>query len=749
MAIQTLRMGSHEASEHKRAIEPAMFRMGEEVSPDAFEGARSTWRGKPDSSLVVFASSLPPPNRGAYTLGRLRRRRPRTVNRPLIHIDRESCLQLERSMSREWLETDGRGGFASSSILMCPTRRYHGLLVTPPPGSVKRHVFLSRFEETFHGGGKTFSISMARYPGLWSPPGHQGIESFELVPFPSWHYVFGNATIERELLLVRGEAIVLVRYRVNGQQNDVELRLRPLLPCREADALTFENQGLDKRTERPVCPELNGDFGGGIRCQPYASLPPVSITVSGNAHFEADPVWYKSLEYTADIARGYDGHEDQWSPGVIHVALEAGADVIVSATIGEAVRDPAALWKKESASRRAALIGSQPGLRGVLSIAADDFVYRAPEHRTTGGRIGVIAGYPWFGEWGRDTFISLPGLLLSRGRVAECGQALEGALAYLKRGLMPNIFGANRDDSDYGSADASLWFVRAVRLYERAAGEGSGVARRFVPALTEIAESYMSGTDLGLRADEAGLLHAGRADLNATWMDARTSHGPVTPRDGCAVEINALWCFLLEYLEDIARRTGDASAAREWGQLERRASTAFLERFWLPNERYLADVWKDGLPDKSVRPNMVIAAALEFSPLSRSQRADVVECAESQLVTPFGLRTLEPRDPAYVGRYGGGPEERDRAYHQGTVWPWLIGFYCEAWLRAKGRRRDSVEHLRELLDRFAEKITGQGLNHISEVMDGDPPHRPGGTIAQAWNTGEILRAYALLEERSQ
>ena len=647
----------------------------------------------------------------------------------LMHVDREDLLVLGRSLTREWLETDGRGGYASSSVLMCATRRYHGLLVAPPPGSARRHVFLSRFEETFHGGGKSFAISLARYPGHWGPHGHQGLEAFDLRPNPCWTYVFGRARLEREVLMAKGEHTVLVRYRVTGQQNPVELHLRPLLACRDAHHLTHENLAADTRATR---------IEGGVSARPYGALPVVSITLSTRARFEADPVWYKRVEYQSDLARGYDGHEDNLSPGWFEVPIASGVDVYVAATIGPPVRDPAALWAREKSARAKVLEGFEPGVRDLLAATADDFLYR-----TEKGRLGVIAGYPWFGEWGRDAYISLPGLLLARDRVDECRQALEGALAFVRDGLLPNVFGAGVADSAYNSVDASLWFSRAVRLYDLAAGDGAG--RRFRGALEDIAGRYLAGTDLCRGDPESGLLRAGDPRSNVTWMDAMTADGPVTPRDGFAVEINALWCFLLAYLEELARRDGDDRAARGWGSLKRRAGASFVERFWLPEEKHLADVWKDGVADASVRPNMVIAASLEWSPLSRGMRTDVVRRATATLLTPFGLRTLEPHHPAYRGRYGGALEARDAAYHQGTVWPWLIGPYCEAYLRAYGPRPRRLEILRDLLDGFAAQLSQQGLLHVSEVLDGDPPHRPGGTFAQAWNSAEILRAYRLLE----
>jgi predicted glycogen debranching enzyme len=669
---------------------------------------------------------------------------PVTEKSSLLHFDRETLLRLDLSTAREWLETDGRGGYASSTVLQCPTRRQHGLLVAPAGpldgggGLGKRHVFLSRFEETLHGGGKSVPISMARYPGVWAPHGHQTIASFDLRPWPSSLHLFGSARIERDVLLAKSRRAVLVRYCVSGQRNKVELALRPLLAFREADALTFENLALDPRAER---------IAGGVRCRPYASLPAIHLTVGGSVpRFAADPVWYRRIEYTADLARGYDGHEDQFSPGELRLPLESGVEIVVAASIDEPVGAPLELWARESAARleRVESLGplSDDPERGraAARLVADDFLFRARD-----GRLSVLAGFPWFGEWGRDAFLALPGLLLARGRVAECREALEGVLPWLRRGLLPNVFRTEPADSDYGSADASLWFARAVRLLELASGPGNDVARRFLPALAGIASSYATGTDLGIALDEGGLVRAGSEQRNVTWMDARTSTGPVTPRDGCAVEIEALWCFLLAYLEDACARLGQAPRAAEWRKRKERANTTFLERFWLP-EGYLADAWKAGEVAREIRPNMVIAAALEWSPLAREQREQIVLAAETQLLVPCGLRTLEPRDPRYRGHYGGSPEQRDAAYHQGTAWPWLVGFHVEAYLRARGVAPRRLEHVRAILRGFDAQLETEGLLHVSEVFDGDPPHRPGGTIAQAWNTAEILRAWKLVED---
>ena len=669
-----------------------------------------------------MSSTLPPPTAPAGPA--------------LLRIGREELLRLEHALSREWLETDGLGGCATSTLLMCPTRRYHGLLAAVPPGHVDRHLFLSRFEETLHAPGKEFPLSMARYPGLWAPRGHRSMTSFELVPYPRASFHIGLAEPCRELLMVHGQPTVLTRYTLRGERSGLELRLRPLLPCRRSDRLTFENLALNPRIER---------IPGGIQCRPYPELPAIHITltVDGDpqaARFDADPLWYRQIEYQQDLHRGYDGHEDQFSPGWFTAPLPIGGEVVVAATIGPPVEDPAALWERESARRRAEIAGLGDGVGERLAATAGHYLYRGH-----GQRLGVIAGFPWFGEWGRDTFLALPGLTLSRGRVAECGEALGGALPFLSGGLLPNIFGLGVGDSHYGSADAALWFTRAVRLWQLAGGDPARLMEEFRPALRSIAEAYHDGAGLGIRVDSAGLLDVGGPELNATWMDAQTSDGPVTPRHGQPVEIEALWYFLLAYLERLALLAGDPQEARLWTKRKRLAGRSFKRRFWLP-ERYLADRWHEGAADPSVRPNMVLAAALEFSPLTRGKRTDVVERAETDLLTPRGLRTLTPEDPRYHGHYAGGCEERDAAYHQGTAWPWLVGFWAEALLRAFGAGRMQLERLAGLVEDYRTALPSHGLGHVSEVYDGDSPHRHGGCIAQAWSAAELLRVDAMVRD---
>lgn len=646
---------------------------------------------------------------------------------------RDPSYRLEHALEREWLLTNGRGDYAASTPLMCHTRRYHGLLVATPQGHARRHLFLSRFEERLHGVGRSFPLSIARYPGLWSPHGHDALVSFRHAPHPVFEYRFGRSVVTRQVQLAHDRPVSLSRYEITAPETDLTLELRPLLAFRQADSLTYENLELSPRVERIG--------SSAIRIRPYAGLPSMVIELGGAAfEFEADPVWYRSIEYARDLERGYDGHEDQFCPGRLLVQLTEDSPVVVVAALEEPTGDPIGAWAGELSRRTRAVPGGS-GTRQRLTAVAADFLYR----RADGG-LGVVAGFPWFGEWGRDTFVSVPGLTLSRGDLEACGEVLRGALGLLHRGLMPNMVGDTVEASSYNSADASLWFAWAVRHYDRAGAPRDEILDLFLPALTRIAILYRDGTALGIAATPDHLLEAGGPDLNVTWMDARVNDRPVTPRHGCAVEMNALWYALLAYLEELGRRMGDGWQADAWRTHRESAGRAFRAAFWLQRGPYLADIWRPDEVDRSIRPNMLIAAALEDSPLTPAERRDVVRVAESQLLTPRGLRTLAPDDEAYIGRYSGGPLERDAAYHQGTVWPWLLGFYVEASLRAYGPDTRRIRSLAALLDGFEDHLDTAGLGYVSEVFDGDPPHRPGGTIAQAWSVAEILRAYALLEE---
>ncbi len=647
-------------------------------------------------------------------------------------LDRAACLRLEQALFREWVEADGLGGYASSTVHLCPTRRYHGLLVAPLPGGGERHVFLSRFEEELVGDNKSFPISTGRYPNTYAPEGFQSIESFALQPFPTWRYQIGAVEVHREVLGVWGQHTVLVRWTRRGGPQELKLRLRPLVAFRRNHDLTRENIDLHPKASR---------LPNGIALRPYPNLPGMSITTATSGfHFSADPVWYRNVEYMAEIRRGFPGQEDLFCPGLLEIPLADGEAVVVACSIQEPPSDCAALWQSEEHFRRTQWKGVQ-SFQDRLTLSCDSYLYRDAH-----GRPGILAGFPWFGEWGRDTFLALPGMTIPAERWDLGLEILRGALPFLRDGLLPNTFSADAASSSYRSADAALWWTRAVLLHRLACPDGEAVAAEFRDPLASIAEAYLAGAELGLQVTAQGRLLAGSQDLNATWMDAMVHGDPVTPRSGSPVELQALWYQLLQHLAELDEASGRDEDARRWRGEAEKAGQVLCEDFWLEDLGYLADrIDETGLPDPTVRPNAVLAAAMTYSPLKPSQRSAVVQKALDELLTPRGLRTLSPHDPEYVGRYEGSPEARDAAYHQGTVWPWLLGFLVEAALTVFPPGGARMRRLRKVVDGFSDHLAEHGLGQISEIFDGDPPHRPCGTPAQAWSVSEVLRALHLLD----
>jgi len=649
----------------------------------------------------------------------------------------------------EWLLPDGRSGYGCGTASGLPTRRYHGLWVTRLAGEAKRHMVVAGLDERI--GAQTAIApnsagSAADWPSAKLMPAHwhdvalptrgHGETSFARRPLPTWTFATGFGTVERTVAFRRQEGeqtpVMLVRWR-NRSEHAIRLQVRPLLGWCNVDHLKAARDDFDATVHAR---------GASWGFRPTDELPQLWLTCDGVSAFQGEANWYRGFDYAIDKVRGYDHVGDRWSPGVLEVDLGPGQVTTAAFALEDPCDAPSDAfdaaeqvavteWQKANAAEHP--------LCARLALGAEDFLYRG-----VGDRVGVLAGFPWFGEWGRDVFLALPGLTLARGRVDQCVEVMNGCLPFLRDGLLPNIYGKDIATSNYGSCDAALWFALAAIRFADAGHDPDYVRDELVPAIRSIALAYERGTRLGLKLATDGLLEAGSEELNATWMDAQTSQGPVTPRDGLPVEIQAVWYALLSFLAE------QETEEEEWfAGMRDRCGKSFVKQFWLRDVKSLADRVHDGVADAKVRPNMLVAAALSRSPLSNVQRQGVVKMAKAHLVTPCGMRTLSPEDEDYIGVYGGGLEGRDNAYHQGTVWPWPAGFFVEAALRAapkKSRKKEAKELLAWLDEMLEGEMARAGLDHVNEVFDGDLPHRPGGTFAQAWNTGELLRAHKLCQQ---
>ena len=623
----------------------------------------------------------------------------------------------------EWLEADGLGGFASGTALGVRTRRYHALLLaaTAPPSA--RMVLVNGLEAWLEGAAGTVPLSTQRYvPDVLHPAGWTRLRAFEPEPWPAWTFRVEGGDLRHELFVPRGSPCVVLSWRARGNPGPWRLHVRPLLSGRDFHALHRENPGLafDAR-------ELTD---GGVAWHPYPGGP--GVVARGNGSYRHAPDWYRRFQYDRERDRGLDFEEDLASPGVFEWDLDGGEAFLVLSTDGVAPVPPEELRRAER-SRRAAL-------GGPIERAAESYLVRRGEGTT------IIAGYPWFGDWGRDTFIALRGLCLARGRVAEARGILLEWSRHVSEGMLPNRFPDRGESPEYNSVDAALWYAVAVHeTLARAAAAGTPLpeaeSRALLDAVDAILDGYSAGTRAGIRADGDGLLAAGSARTQLTWMDACFEGRPVTPRAGKPVEVQALWLNAL-WLQGQARS--------RWRPAFEQGRRAFRARFWNEQRGCLLDVvdceGRPGSSDAAMRPNQIFAVGgLPLQLLQGERARQVVDAVEQRLWTPLGLRSLEPGDPEYRGRYQGDLRERDEAYHQGTAWTWLAGPFIEAWLRTHGAGARA-----EARERFVAPLLAQlergGLSHLPEVADGDAPHAPRGCPFQAWSLGELLRAQRLVEE---
>jgi predicted glycogen debranching enzyme len=602
---------------------------------------------------------------------------------------------FERASQLEWIETNGLGGWAGSSITFANTRRYHGMLVAALPGRTERTVLVSKLDETING----VDLGTNRFPDVIHPRGFERLMSFRRDVFPVWEYVAGGVKLRKTVVAPCGENLTIVLYEVLDCAKAFEFRLSPFVAGRDYHSL--------------------------IHCTD-ASLPFIHIDVPG-ATFQANPDCWKEFDYERERERGLDYLEDLFTPGSYVLTLKRGDVLPVVIGVEDAEWDAIGIIEDERARREALVIDTRDDFARDLRLAADQFLIERDEKKT------IIAGYPWFTDWGRDTMIALPGLCLATGRFDDARQILRRWLAAASKGMIPNRFPDGTNEPEFNSVDAGLWLFIAVWRYREATNDDDFVRDEALPVLREAINWLDRGTRFGIHVDLDGLLYAGANGVALTWMDAIVDGQAVTPRRGKPVEINALWYNALRIVAELSTDSGMRSRAD--GVCE-----SFEAAFWNRNSQCCFDVVNP--TDASIRPNQLFAISLPFPLFNDARAEEILGVCEAQLLTPVGLRTLAPTDPRYRSRLVGDQHSRDTAYHQGTVWPWLLGPYIDALLRYRGEA--GVATARALLANLSTHLNEGGLGTIGEVFDGEAPHAPRGCIAQAWSVGEVLRVMAKL-----
>ncbi|MCL7419680.1 MAG: amylo-alpha-1,6-glucosidase [Methylobacter sp.] len=655
-----------------------------------------------------------------------------------LALGRGLCSDFEHAVAYEWLVTNGIGGFACGTVAEAHTRRYHGLLtaaLTPPTG---RTLLVSKLDIAAHYRGRDYALFSNEFAdGTITPEGFMHLESFRLDRgLPVWRYAIADALIEKRIIMQPGNNTTLINIRLVRASENLSFTLTPL--CTHRDYHNHSHGGWNPET----CAIANGFE---VKAFPGARRYRVSCEP---ADFTLDPVWYWRFKHRQETARGLDDTEDLFRPGYFSLTLAEGGQATVALTDGvgasvdfeqasRQIHDEQEDWLKQ-------IPADAPDWIRQLALAAGQFIVDRRQHGQAAGKT-IIAGYPWFTDWGRDAMIALPGLTLALGRFDIAAEILRTLAEHISAGMLPNRFPDQDSKPEYNTADATLWFIHAIDQYTQYSGDDV-LAAELYPVLTDIIDWHRKGTRYGIRVDEQdGLLTTGETGMQLTWMDAKVGDWVVTPRIGKCVEINALWYNALKVVSGLARQFGSQEQADDYQQSALRVKNSF-RHFWNKANLCLYDVIDgpegdlhddDQCYDGRLRPNQLLAVSLPHSPLCERQCKAIVDLCARELLTPFGLRSLAAGEPDYAPRYQGNPEQRDGAYHQGTVWAWLIGPFIDAHYRVY----QDAEKALSFLDSFRQHLNEAGLGQVSEIFDAEPPFTARGCFAQAWSVGEILRVW--------
>jgi len=645
----------------------------------------------------------------------------------------------EQGIQRGWLLTNGLGGYASSTLILSNTRRYHGLLIASlkPPGD--RRLILSKIDESVEVNGRKYDLSSFS-SGDFIMKGYEFLQKVTFRPLPCYYYSVAGVLVEKKICLVYGENTVAVVYKItNGNNSAAKFRMTPLLNFRDHHHNLRKNQmNFTRKAEYSSV----GGKESRVEIAPFNLDTTIKLSCIGGFFLPAENCWFYNMRYYREEERGLDAYEDHYIPGSFDIIVEPGAEkqVAIVCTVEKewGSYDAFSIVKKEE--DRINSLHSMQRFQGdnfasVLAVAADKFIV----HRQSTGKKTIIAGYPWFADWGRDTMISLCGLTLVTGRYKDAEEILVTFSKYIKHGLVPNMFPEGNDEPLYNSVDASLWYFEAIGKYLRYTGNYDFIKDSLYASMKDIIRNFKKGTINKIYVDRNGLVSAGDPGTQLTWMDAKVDSWVVTPRHGKAVEINALWYNALRIMEELESAFGNNPA--EYAAEAEKVKKSFIESFWNEKKKCLYDVINDDGKDGSIRPNQVFAVSLLYPVLEGEKARYVVDKVWKELYTPFGLRTLSRSSPGYKGIYIGNQYQRDSAYHQGTVWPWLLGHFVTAFVRVYGKEGIYGRIVASFIEPFKDHLRDACISNISEIFDGDTPHWHRGCMAQAWSVAEVLRCY--------
>jgi predicted glycogen debranching enzyme len=670
-----------------------------------------------------------------------------------IILSGATLSKFDDAIRKEWIITNGLGGYASSTVLGINTRKYHGLLVAAyhPPGD--RRICLAKLDEEILVGNNIYPLGANEFQNAIFPEGHAFLKEFSISPFPRYVYAVQDVEVQKTVFMPHEENATVIIYEIlNKNIFDVKVQVFPLINCRHIHSVTDRSKNPWQFAQKLADNEVNVSF-------PDIPQSLLSMKTTDGRYYDSGR-WIERIYYREDAMRGENCFDDCYQLGYFEVNVEANksknfaitavADkneanaVKIMAEMPVTMYDTEALHEREIKSREDLLAKFYEDHKALplndwvnwIILATDQFIVKG----TDDAQKSIIAGYHWFEAWGRDAFISLPGLMLVTGRFEDARKVFLTFQKHCKQGLIPNFIPDKLEPPAYNAVDATLWFVNAVLQYLKYTGDFKFVQEQLWETLKAIFDNHVKGTAFNIHVDDDGLLSHGP---QLTWMDAIVEGKPITPRDGKAVEVQALWYNALKTMELLANKFNEKSEAEKYVQMVGKTRKSFVEKFWNPEKNCLFDVVSEHGKDDSLRPNQIFAVALDFTMLDNVKNEKIVDTLNRELLTPYGLRTLAKNDPRYVGVYAGDRGSRDKAYHNGTVWPWLLGAFATAFLKTKGyaeyRREYALKNFLSPL--FAEQIFKAGLGSISEIFDGEPPHTPRGCISQAWSVAEPFRAY--------